>query len=687
MISRSPARGKATPTPVGLVASPFVVDLDDPARATIDVVGRKAAALASACARGLPAPDGFVLLPHDPRMREDIVRPAWRRLSDEGARPLVVRSSSSSEDGETSSMAGRFTSVVDVRGWGAFLDAVEAVVASADDADRMSVLVQPLVDCAFGGVLFGVDPVTGRRDRIVVAATTGGPDRLVSGAVSGGRVVLTHRGRVTDADDETTVGEGGDRFPTLRQRSALVRLARRVEAAFGGPQDVEWAFDRDGRLWLLQSRPITAAAGSPDELTGPRFGPGPVAETFPDPLAPLEVDLWVAPLRRALSLALDLSGAASRRRIDSSPVVVSVAGRVAADLDLIEGGGRRRGLGRIDPRPRLRRLGAAWRVGRLRAALPGLAGDLVARVDAELSGVPPLCDLPDELLLRLLRRSQEGLVALHAQEMLTGLAPADPHETGGATAAMAGLRRLVTARVDGLPDTEITLHYPEVLAVTAPAVRPATPLPALTTRSLAAVDAGPLGPREALRLRIRWVHECMALAAWELACRLAQRGMIHALDAVRTLTLDEVETAILTGVLPVDLASRRLPSAGAPLPAAFRLSATGTVVPVASAAAGGGRPAGGGRGIGPVHNGEGTPAPGDVLVVRNLDPRLAVHLPLLAGLVAETGSVLSHLAIVARELGIPTVVGVGDALARFPEGTVLLVDGDTGECSPQGHDR
>jgi pyruvate,water dikinase len=54
-------------------------------------------------------------------------------------------------------------------------------------------------------------------------------------------------------------------------------------------------------------------------------------------------------------------------------------------------------------------------------------------------------------------------------------------------------------------------------------------------------------------------------------------------------------------------------------------------------------------------------------------------LPGLAGLVAETGNVLSHLAILAREFHIPTVVGVEDAVRRFPPGTHLVVDGTTGE--------
>jgi pyruvate,water dikinase len=72
-----------------------------------------------------------------------------------------------------------------------------------------------------------------------------------------------------------------------------------------------------------------------------------------------------------------------------------------------------------------------------------------------------------------------------------------------------------------------------------------------------------------------------------------------------------------------------------------------------------------------------------VLVVRTLDPNLASLLPQLGGLVAETGSVLSHLAILARELGVPTVVGVEGATSRLRPGMRVLVDGTSGEVSAE----
>jgi pyruvate,water dikinase len=49
--------------------------------------------------------------------------------------------------------------------------------------------------------------------------------------------------------------------------------------------------------------------------------------------------------------------------------------------------------------------------------------------------------------------------------------------------------------------------------------------------------------------------------------------------------------------------------------------------------------------------------------------------------VAETGSVLAHLAILAREFGVPTVVGYAGATGRFREGQRITVNGDNGDIA------
>jgi pyruvate,water dikinase len=71
--------------------------------------------------------------------------------------------------------------------------------------------------------------------------------------------------------------------------------------------------------------------------------------------------------------------------------------------------------------------------------------------------------------------------------------------------------------------------------------------------------------------------------------------------------------------------------------------------------------------------------PGDVLVTRMTSPYFNVVLPLLGALVTDRGGQLCHAAIVAREYGIPGIVGTRDATATIPDGARVRVDGSTGE--------
>lgn len=75
---------------------------------------------------------------------------------------------------------------------------------------------------------------------------------------------------------------------------------------------------------------------------------------------------------------------------------------------------------------------------------------------------------------------------------------------------------------------------------------------------------------------------------------------------------------------------------------------------------------------------------GDVLVARTTTPTYNVVLPLLGAIVTDRGAALSHAAIVAREFGIPAVVGTTDATSRIPDGAQVVVDGDSGVVTIEG---
>ncbi len=76
--------------------------------------------------------------------------------------------------------------------------------------------------------------------------------------------------------------------------------------------------------------------------------------------------------------------------------------------------------------------------------------------------------------------------------------------------------------------------------------------------------------------------------------------------------------------------------------------------------------------------------PGDVLVTRMTSPYFNVVLPLLGALVTDRGGQLCHAAIVAREHGIPGIVGTRDATATITDGVRVRVDGSTGEVHVLG---
>src|ERR671911_457504 len=335
----------------------FVVELDDEAARDPALTGGKSAALARAAAAGLATLPGVVLttafsdavdggaeVASHPAVKEAF------ELAGGDERSLVARSSSVVEDMAESSMAGQFDSIIGIDG---FVAAVAAVLDSRERAGAtdqpIAVLVQPLIEPMFGGVMFGVDPVSGRSDRRVVTAVRGGPEPLVSGEVNGSKYVLDE----SSAKVLEFEANDGPRLPRADLRR-LVALSAEANSVFGGPQDIEWAITDDKQVWLLQSRPVTTEIrGVP---RGPVFGPGPVAETFPAPLTELERDLWVPPLREAVGEAVVLAGTATQAEVDASDVVVCVDGHVAIDLRLAgEIRPKRKVAHKLNPIPAARR--------------------------------------------------------------------------------------------------------------------------------------------------------------------------------------------------------------------------------------------------------------------------------------------------------------------------------------------
>ena len=318
-------------------ALPVVRSLSDLDAGALPTVGGKAANLGELIKAGLAVPDGFAVTTEAYRrvagelvteladadgpdlaakaratllaapVPEDVttqIREAYQRLGADV--PVAVRSSATAEDLPYASFAGQQDTYLHIVGADAVADAVRRCWASlwteravsyrtANGIDHgqvlIAVVVQRMVEADVAGVLFTANPVTGRRRQAVIDASPGLGESVVSGAVNPDRFTVdTVSGEILDrrlgdkrrlirslpgGGTETVDLPDGSGTACLSddQIARLAAVGARVEEHFGRPQDIEWAIDPGGALWLTQARPITtlfplpaSAPADPHEL-------------------------------------------------------------------------------------------------------------------------------------------------------------------------------------------------------------------------------------------------------------------------------------------------------------------------------------------------------------------------------------------------------------------------------------
>ena len=204
---------------------------------------------------------------------------------------LAVRSSGTQEDTGTDSFAGLYETVLDVQGQAAVASALRRCWASLFgervlayclrrkvDVRGMglAVILQRLVDAEKSGVLFTVDPVSGRDKEMVIEAVFGLGEALVSGRLTPDRYTWDWYSR------RETAREVSQPHPVLTpaEVAELAELGLRAQRLYGHPVDIEWA-QVAGQLALLQCRPITTlrCAALPGERTTADFKDGGVSST------------------------------------------------------------------------------------------------------------------------------------------------------------------------------------------------------------------------------------------------------------------------------------------------------------------------------------------------------------------------------------------------------------------------
>jgi len=708
-------------------------------------VGGKAASLGELLAAGVRVPDGVVLTAGAADVTSDERRSLLRAgAGDLGTGAFAVRSSGIAEDGAEHSYAGIYESVLDVSA-DELPAATDRCLASARAAraaeyepasdGRMAVIIQQMVAPAAAGVVLTADPINGDRRSCIVTAVRGTEDRLVSGAAIGDEWVVREDVAIARRRPEQAI----DR----RQAIQVASEARRIAAARGNPQDIEWAIDADGTLWILQARPMTAlppdvsweapARGAYSRAY--RFG-----EWISEPVTPLfESWLLTAMEVRLHGLLREWIGQRAPH-----PYHVVVNGWYFYSINWIAPAAMARSLPTIlwklvrSPRrvvgvfPPLVRYSAPlyerdWReelLPRYRAAVARAEGHVET---LPVTGLPALIDELADLagdyfasiaafagaaykmemnLAQFYRRHLAGSLGGSHLPLVAGFEPpADPgrHAVASLDWWHAPVPHAATA-------TRPPADHARLVEGRQAAERAALAALASSPRRLRAFRRllaetqrlVPVREEHVRELTIAW--PAMRRAVLRIGEALAASGVIAEPDDVFFLARAEALAALGGGRLAatVDVAGRRSKREEqarlVPPLLVGRLnrmlqrvwdSYPQTVGAVRSdRALVSGTPASPGRATGPVRVIRGPEEfdelqPGEILVAPLTAPAWTPLFTRAAAVVTDVGSPASHTSIIAREYGIPAVVGCGDATARLRTGMRVTVDGGTGNVEPE----
>jgi len=257
----------------------YLIGFEDDMALDPKVVGHKFASLARAVRSGFKVPSAVAIRVEAnefyrrnkdwPKGLQSEIRDAAQEMLLSGG--VSVRSSSTQEDLGDKSFAGQYDTYLDIRNQNDLKDKIEKCWESATsqlvfdylddgkirDAPLMSVMIQRMVHAKAAGVAFSRNPMYPLRNEVVVEAVPGLGEKLVSGHVTPYRVFVRNGSVVKDG----TTFEKDEPDGMILEDTAwreIAALAGKDEAHNEGqPRDIEWAIDGNGKLWLLQSRPIT----------------------------------------------------------------------------------------------------------------------------------------------------------------------------------------------------------------------------------------------------------------------------------------------------------------------------------------------------------------------------------------------------------------------------------------------
>jgi len=630
----------------------------------------------------------FLMTPMPAQLQASIEAALHTHFADQAA---AVRSSAVDEDTRQASFAGLHASYLNIRSVAAVVHHVRLVWASlwSDAAilyrreigldiaeSAMAVLIQQLVVGASSGVVFTADPTNAQNG--VIEAVHGLNQGLVDGEIEPDRWIIQRKSNAMIAHTAPTraahVIPDGDGVrqaalpPELKNRPPLsdrqVRdvwnQAVRIETAFASPQDIEWTLS-DGRLTLLQARPISTGPDRTDDQRG-----------------------WYLSLHKSFDQLKKLRQVIETEHL---PGMIAAA-REMAELNLRE-------LTTEQLAAEIRRRWAVnqnWSAVYWSDFIPYAHG---IRLFGQFYNDRIKPDDPYEFIDLLTRTDMQSLERNRLLAEMAAMVRSDPNLTASVSASLDRTpfeRRLKTflERFGDL-STGVTgsRRFDDDLApllglVEEMAKRPPEPPPA----DAATAASGPQRQRFLNRFPTAerpYAEALLALARHSYQLRDDDNIHLGRIEAGFLAALDEGRRRLAATNPPKD--RHRLqtvldevgpqpgpePKAQAPATGRYRFRQRQLV----------GQPAGPGlvrAAARVITRNEQLMAfkAGEILVCDAVDPNMTFVVPLATGIVERRGGMLIHGAIIAREYGLPCVTGVPQATAMIQTGDTVTVDGYLG---------
>jgi phosphohistidine swiveling domain-containing protein len=600
-------------------------------------------------------------------------------------------------------------------------------------ASDVAVLIQPMVRATVAGVAFSADPLSGDRDTVVVNGIRGTGEALLSGRMGGDEWTIR--------DGRATHRRGTSSALTAELVEAVADLAHRVAAVSNRPQDIEWVHD-GRHLWLLQARPITGLPDAVSWNPGAaglfsrnfRFG-----EWISEPVTPL-FESWLltsmeerlhwlhldqfgmrAPYPRHVVVNgwyfyslnfLPVSLAALRR---SLPTLLAKLVREPRRASLWMGPFARFGAPTVEREWREElapRYASAVREAEATvdtaepAELVALIDRLAALAGEYFASITVVAGSAYKAEMELARFYQKHLAPMIGGthlSLLAGLTAPTPLPHHAVTtidwwhATRGELDRGTGTRAPDNHDELVARR--EVAEAAARTALRRSPRRGRAFERLLSDAQRPARAREEQVPSFTRPWPVLRLAVLRLGGALTAAGVIDEPDDVFFVTRQEVVEAITQGEgswvgavaarrLARERAARLVPpmTVGQAPFLVRKLVLEGRSLvgakPPGSRTLLVGVPASPGRISGRVrvvHDPDAAALqPGEVLVAPLTAPAWTPLFATAAAVVTDVGSALAHASVIAREYGIPAVVGCGDATSRLKDGQLVTVDGGAG---------